>query len=149
MGCHGGPGDGTGRARAASGKAPAARAYGRSQKAFVRRLPARQRDAASGPGQMQAVSRERPADHLSRLRPWRWTGLSRVGGAAHSMTMRGGGRRISASWASANIFDFQTATLVIPGRAKHELWCAIAHLRIHNHDREYGFRARAKGHVPE
>ena len=65
------------------------------------------------------------------------------------MTMRGGGRRISASWASANIFDFQTATLVIPGRAKHELWCAIAHLRIHNHDREYGFRARAKGHVPE
>src|SRR5438477_1283481 len=123
MGCHGGPGDGTGRARAASGKAPAARAYGRSQKAFVRRLPARQRDAASGPGQMQAVSRERPADHLSRLRPWRWTGLSRVGGAARSMTMRGGGRRISASWASANIFDFQTAnSAVIASEAKQSIY---------------------------
>jgi hypothetical protein len=32
--------------------------------------------------------------------------------------------------------------LVIPGRAKHEPG-------IHNHDREYGFRARAKRRVPE
>ena len=30
-----------------------------------------------------------------------------------------------------------------------ELWCAIAHLRIHNHHREYGFRARAKWRAPE
>jgi len=30
-----------------------------------------------------------------------------------------------------------------------ELWCAIAHLRIHNHRREYGFRARAKRRAPE
>ncbi|GLH76518.1 hypothetical protein SSBR45G_14260 [Bradyrhizobium sp. SSBR45G] len=32
--------------------------------------------------------------------------------------------------------------LVIPGRAQREPG-------IHNHDREYGFRARAKGRVPE
>ncbi|CUU14507.1 hypothetical protein CDS [Bradyrhizobium sp.] len=32
---------------------------------------------------------------------------------------------------------------VIPGRDEsRELRCAIAHLRIHNHQREYGFRAR-------
>src|SRR6266480_7795630 len=30
--------------------------------------------------------------------------------------------------------------IVIPGRAPwRELWCAIAHLRIHTHDRGYGF----------
>jgi hypothetical protein len=36
-------------------------------------------------------------------------------------------------------------TVVIPGRAKRELRCAIAHQRIHNHDNEYGFRACASG----
>ena len=38
---------------------------------------------------------------------------------------------------------------VIPGRAQRELRCAIAHLRIHTHDRGYGFRACAKGRIPE
>src|SRR5205823_2213634 len=116
MGCHGGPGDGTGRARAASGKAPAARAYGRSQKAFGRRLPARQRDSASGPGQMPAVSRQRPADDLSRLRPWGWTGLNRASGIwrfANGQIERDLADEWNAAHlglvARANIFDFQTA----------------------------------------
>jgi hypothetical protein len=33
--------------------------------------------------------------------------------------------------------------IVIPGRAEHELRCAIAHRRIHTHDGGYGFRAHA------
>ena len=28
--------------------------------------------------------------------------------------------------------DYHPPSVVIPGRAKRELWCAIAHLRIHN-----------------
>ena len=39
--------------------------------------------------------------------------------------------------------------LFIPGRAKRELRCAIAHRKIHNHDSEYGFRACAKRRIPE
>ncbi len=42
-------------------------------------------------------------------------------------------------------FNFQTANSVenvIPGRAKREPG-------IHNHDREYGFRACAKWRIPE
>ena len=38
---------------------------------------------------------------------------------------------------------------VIPGRAKRELWGAIAPLRIHSHHREYGFRACAWRRIPE
>jgi len=38
--------------------------------------------------------------------------------------------------------------IVIPGRASwRELWCAIAHLRIHTPDRGYGFRACAKRRI--
>jgi hypothetical protein len=40
-----------------------------------------------------------------------------------------------------------TPSVVIPGRAKRELRCAIAHLRIHTHDRGCGFRACAKGRI--
>jgi hypothetical protein len=35
------------------------------------------------------------------------------------------------------------------GRAKREPRCAIAHQRIHNHDREYGYRACAKWRIPD
>ena len=44
---------------------------------------------------------------------------------------------------SGELFNASHTTLsVIPGRAKHEPG-------IHSHDREYGFRARAKWRVPE
>ena len=40
------------------------------------------------------------------------------------------------------VFAQSLATDVIPG-------CAKRRPGIHNHDREYGFRARAKGRIPE
>src|SRR3977135_3123863 len=69
MGGYGGFGDGTGRAGAASIETPAATPYGRSQETFGCRLPAGSDAPASGAGKVQAVSRQGPADHLSRIRP--------------------------------------------------------------------------------
>jgi hypothetical protein len=42
----------------------------------------------------------------------------------------------------AGVFPFEHLTIVIPGRAKREPG-------IHNHRREYGFRACAKRRIPE
>jgi hypothetical protein len=40
------------------------------------------------------------------------------------------------------------SSVVVPGRAKREPRCAIAHPGIHNHNREYGFRTAA-ARLPE
>src|SRR5712664_2020179 len=77
MGCDGSIGNGAGGAGAASGETPTAHSHGRYQEAAGRRLPARNRYPASGPGKVQVVSRPGPADHLSRIRPWGRTRLKR------------------------------------------------------------------------
>src|SRR4029453_13744198 len=62
---------------------------------------------------------------------------------------------LAASWDRVALDEFiaggekkvlggATRPTPIPGRGKRELWCAIAHLRIHTHDRGYGFRACAQ-----
>src|SRR6266576_2298677 len=78
MGFHGSLGNRADRAGAASREASAAHAHGRYRQAFGRPLPAGDRHAASGPGQVQAVSQSGSTDHLWGIWPWRrWRGLSR------------------------------------------------------------------------
>src|SRR6266478_4687592 len=77
LGRHRSVGNRTDRAGAADAATPTARAYGRYQEAFGRRLSARNRQLAFGPGQVPIVSRPRPGDDLPGIWSRRRTRLKR------------------------------------------------------------------------
>src|SRR5260221_13896250 len=95
----------------------------------------------------QLVFYDPGAGTLARPSPWRK--LQSVGWVERSETRHPFNGDIDGFRFRSTHPTARVSTFVIPGRAKHELRWAIAHRRIHNHDREYGFRARAKWRAPE